>query len=254
MFNFSKKGDDKASEINLDMDNIPSHIGIIMDGNGRWAKKRNLPRTMGHRAGVETIRVVLKDCERLGVKHLTLYAFSTENWKRPKKEVSALMTLLVEYLKKELKDLHENNVIITYIGDITALPEKAMNEVIKAAEHTKNNTGVNLNVALNYGGREEVVSGVRSIIKDILNEKMSLDDLNEESFKNYLYTGDMPDPELIIRPSGELRLSNFLLYQGAYSELWFNDVYWPDFREKHLRQAILDYQNRDRRFGGVKDE
>ena len=254
MFNLSKGKKDDKNEQELDMNNIPKHIGIIMDGNGRWAKARNLPRTMGHRAGVETIRVIIKECERLGVEHLTLYAFSTENWKRPKKEVGALMKLLVEYLKNELKELHENNVIITYIGDISALPKEAKDEVIRASEYTKENTGVNLNVALNYGGREEIIHGVRSVLEDILNEKFNVGDLNEESFKKYLYTGEIDDPELIIRPSGEFRLSNFLLYQGAYSELWFNEIFWPDFREKQLREAILDYQNRERRFGGIKDE
>ncbi len=238
----------------LDMERIPKHIGIIMDGNGRWAKKRKLPRTMGHRAGVETIRKIIKECDRLGVKYLTLYAFSTENWKRPKDEVSTLMNLLVEYLKNEFNELHENGVIINYLGDITRLPDVARVALEDAKEKTKNNSGVMMNLALNYGGREDIIQGVKAALGDILANNKTVDDLTEESFKEYLYTKGQPDPELIIRPSGELRLSNFLLYQSAYSELWFSDINWPDFTEDHLRQAIIDFQKRDRRFGGIKSE
>lgn len=238
----------------LDMERIPKHIGIIMDGNGRWAKKRKLPRTMGHRAGVETIRKIIKECDRLGVKYLTLYAFSTENWKRPKDEVSTLMNLLVEYLKNEFNELHENGVIINYLGDITRLPDVARVALEDAKEKTKNNSGVMMNLALNYGGREDIIQGVKAALNDILANNKTVEDLTEESFKEYLYTKGQPDPELIIRPSGELRLSNFLLYQSAYSELWFSDINWPDFTEDHLRQAIIDFQKRDRRFGGIKSE
>lgn len=255
MFNFFKKP--KPIQQNtavLDTERIPKHIGIIMDGNGRWAKKKNLPRTMGHKAGVETIRKILKECDRLGVRYLTLYAFSTENWKRPKDEVSALMTLLVEYLKNELKELHENNVVVNYVGNISRLPEAAQKALNDAKEITRSNTGVQMNLALNYGGREEIVHGVREIAEAVSSGMISLEDITEESFKDYLYTKGQPDPELIIRPSGELRLSNFLLYQGAYSELWFSSINWPDFSEEDLRVAIADYQKRDRRFGGVKSE
>lgn len=257
MFNFfGKKHDEvpKSAEPSLDMGRIPGHIGIIMDGNGRWAKERNLPRTMGHRAGVETIRRILKECERLGVKHLTLYAFSTENWKRSAEEVGALMTLLVEYLKGEISELHRNNVAIDFIGNISRLPEAARAALIEAKEKTRDNTGVRMHLALNYGGREEIVSAVRRLLDEAAKGNISALDIDEEKFKDYLYTAGIPDPELIIRPSGELRLSNFLLYQGAYSELWFSSINWPDFAEKDLRQAISDFQARDRRFGGVKNE
>ena len=255
MFNFFKKQDPVQHDMEtLDMNRIPKHIGIIMDGNGRWAKERNLPRTMGHKAGVETIRRILTECDRLGVRYLTLYAFSTENWKRPKDEVSALMSLLVEYLKNELKELHEKNVVVNYIGSISKLPEIAQKALIDAKETTKNNTGVQMNLALNYGGREEIVHGIKDILEKAISGEISIDNITEESFKDYLYTKGQPDPELIIRPSGEFRLSNFLLYQGAYSELWFNSINWPDFKEEHLRSAIADYQKRDRRFGGIKSE
>jgi len=255
MFNFFKKHSAEVTEEGaLDLSRIPKHIGIIMDGNGRWAKKRNLPRTLGHKAGVETIRRILKECNRLGVRYLTLYAFSTENWKRPKDEVHALMTLLVEYLKNELQELHENNVVVNFIGSIEGLPEIAQQELRLAKEKTKNNTGVQMNLALNYGGREEIIQGIEALLEAMDEGTFRKESLTEESYKEFLYTKGQPDPELIIRPSGELRLSNFLLYQGAYSELWFHDTYWPDFTEAHLRLAIADYQKRDRRFGGVKDE
>ena len=255
MFNFFKKPEPIQNDVvNLDMERIPKHIGIIMDGNGRWAKSKNLPRTMGHKAGVETIRKILKECNRLGVRYLTLYAFSTENWKRPKDEVSALMTLLVEYLKNELKELHESGVVVNYIGNISKLPEKAQKALNDAKEMTRNNTGVQMNLALNYGGREEIIHGIKDLVEAVSNGAISAEEITEESFKDYLYTKGQPDPELIIRPSGELRLSNFLLYQGAYSELWFSNINWPDFNEEHLRSAIADYQKRDRRFGGIKSE
>ncbi|MGB4589310.1 MAG: isoprenyl transferase [Clostridiaceae bacterium] len=255
MFNlFKKQPKSVIEEDALDLTRIPNHIGIIMDGNGRWAKARNLPRSMGHKAGVETIRRIIKECDRLGVKHLTLYAFSTENWKRPKEEVSALMSLLVEYLRKELDELHKSNVIVNYLGNIDRLPQLAQDELNHAKEKTRNNTGVEMNLALNYGGREEIIHGVKDVFKDIQEGRITLDELTEESFKDYLYTKGQPDPELIIRPSGELRISNFLLYQGAYSELWFSNINWPDFTEAHLRMAIGDYQKRDRRFGGLKSE
>lgn len=255
MFEFlKKKAVPKASDLTLDPNNIPRHIGIIMDGNGRWAKERMLPRTMGHKAGVETIRKVLKECERLGVRYLTLYAFSTENWKRPKEEVGALMTLLVDYLENELEELHQNQVVVNYLGKIDRLPEAAQKALRDAKEKTRNNTGVQMNLALNYGGREEIVQGVRQAMEDALAGKLSPEDLTEGLFSDYLYTQGQPDPELIIRPSGELRLSNFLLYQGAYSELWFSKINWPDFQEADLRQAIADYQSRSRRFGGLKSE
>ena len=238
----------------LDMNRIPQHIGIIMDGNGRWAKARMLPRSMGHKAGVETIRSIVKESNRLGVKYLTLYAFSTENWKRPQTEVSFLMDLLVRYLKSEFKELNENNVIIDFIGDIEELPKVCYDELVSAHERTKNNTGVHMYLALNYGGQREVIRAIKKAYKDVEAGNLTIEDLDEKGFSAYLYAGDIPEPDLIIRPSGEYRLSNFMLYQSAYAEFWFSDIFWPDFKPKDLRQAIFDIQQRDRRFGGVKTD
>ncbi|PRR80257.1 Ditrans,polycis-undecaprenyl-diphosphate synthase [Clostridium liquoris] len=249
---FNDKAKDKKPYISLDMNNIPKHIGIIMDGNGRWAKERKLPRTMGHRAGVEAIRGIVKECDKIGVKYLTLYAFSTENWKRPKDEINALMRLLVEYLKKEIAELHENNVVVNTIGDISKLPRICQNELKNAYEKTKNNSGLILNLALNYGGRDEIVRAVKLLYKDIKEGKVLEEDIDEDTISNYLYTAGMPDPDLIIRPSGEKRLSNFLIWQCAYSEFWYSDIKWPDFNGECLHEAIYDFQNRDRRYGGIK--
>ncbi|MBW9170874.1 isoprenyl transferase [Clostridium estertheticum] len=252
LFAFLKKNKVMSNEPNLDMSKIPKHIAIIMDGNGRWAKERNLPRALGHKAGVEAIRRIVKECDRLGVKYLTLYAFSTENWNRPIKEVDSLMKLLVEYLKKEVEELNVNDVVVNSIGNISKLPLICREELKNAYKKTRNNKGLILNLALNYGGRSEIVDAVKEISSDLINKKISKDQINEELFSKYMYTSKMPDPDLIIRPSGELRLSNFLLWQGAYSELWFSDINWPDFHEKQLQSAIMDYQKRDRRFGKVK--
>lgn len=247
---FKKK---QIIELNdLDMNNIPKHIAIIMDGNGRWAKKRSLPRSLGHKAGVETIREIVKTSSKIGIKYLTLYAFSTENWKRPKDEVSALMKLLVDYLKKEVSELDKNNVIINFIGDISMLPNVCQEELIKAKEQTRNNTGLCLNLALNYGGRNEIISAVKSIVKDAKNGLLSENDIDESTIESRLYTTCMDDPDIIIRPSGEYRLSNFLLWQSAYSEFWFSDIFWPDFTSNDLYHAIYDFQKRDRRYGGIK--
>ncbi|BFK81590.1 isoprenyl transferase [Clostridium baratii] len=239
-------------EISLDMENIPKHIAIIMDGNGRWAKKRKLPRTMGHKAGVETIRRVLKEADKLGVKYMTLYAFSTENWKRPKEEVNALMKLLIQYLRQEINELHKNGVKINVLGDITKLPKECQEEIEKSVYKTKNNKGITMNIALNYGGRDEILRAVKSISEEVLKGNISIEDINDEVMENYLYTKGVPDPDIIIRPSGEQRLSNFLLWQCAYSEFWYSDICWPDFKEEDLHRAIYDFQRRDRRFGGVK--
>lgn len=242
---------DKNLIDNIDLSNIPTHIAIIMDGNGRWAKERLLPRTLGHKAGVEAIRSVIKEGSNLGVKHITLYAFSTENWKRPKDEVNALMRLLVQYLKSEVNELHKNGVKLKVLGDISQLQEDCKKQIEDSIELTKDNTGLVLNVAFNYGGRDEIVKAVSDLVTDIESGKISKEDITKERFSNYLYTKDCPDPDLIIRPSGEQRISNFLLWQCAYSEFWYSNVNWPDFREKDLQQAIYDYQNRDRRYGGV---
>jgi undecaprenyl diphosphate synthase len=252
LFAFLKKDKNTDNNVDLDMARVPTHIAIIMDGNGRWAKERNLPRALGHRAGVETIRRIVKECNKLGVKYLTLYAFSTENWNRPLEEVDALMKLLVEYLKNEFEELNANDVVINSIGNISKLPQICRTELNCAYEKTKNNKGLILNLALNYGGRNEIVEAVKEISLDLMNKKISKDEITEDLFSKYMYTKGMPDPDLIIRPSGELRLSNFLLWQSAYSEFWFSDINWPDFHEKQLRSAIADYQKRDRRFGKVK--
>ncbi|MDU1114366.1 isoprenyl transferase [Clostridium sp.] len=249
---FKTKKDEQSNELELDMNNIPNHIAIIMDGNGRWAKERMLPRSMGHKAGVETIRRILKEATRLGVKNLTLYAFSTENWGRPKDEVGALMKLLVTYLRKELDECHKNGLRMNVFGDTTQLPKECQEALDDALETTKNNTRINLNFALNYGGRDEIIRAIKLMYSDINKNIIKEEDINSELIENYLYTKGIPDPDLIIRPSGEQRLSNFLLWQCAYSEFWYSDINWPDFKEEDLRRAISDYQNRDRRFGKVK--
>lgn len=235
----------------IDFTSLPKHIAIIMDGNGRWAKKRHLPRTAGHREGMERVKEIVEVASNLGIKYLSLYAFSTENWKRPKNEIDGLMRLLVQYLRNELNALNKNNVKIIVLGDISKLPNTPQNEIIKAVNRTKNNTGMILNIALNYGGRNEIIKSVKDILKDYKIGKIDIDSLDEDLFKKYLYTKDQPDPDLLIRPSGELRISNFMLYQIAYTEFWFSDIYWPDFKEEHFYKAIIDYQKRDRRFGGI---
>lgn len=254
MVSFFKKNKKQENEedFQLDMNNIPKHIGVIMDGNGRWAKARNLPRQFGHKAGVETIRRVITEADDLGVEYMTLYAFSTENWKRPKDEVSALMKLLVQYLKQEIDELDEKGVVINVLGDYSKLPNECIVEIDKAIERTKDNKGIVMNVALNYGGRAEIVRATKAICKKIQDGEINIEDITEDLFSNYLYTAGMPDPDIIIRPSGEQRLSNFLSWQSAYSEFWYSDINWPDFKAEDLRRAIFDYQNRDRRFGGVK--
>ena len=249
---FKKEGKVTNDDYSIDMNNIPQHIGIIMDGNGRWAKERNLPRNIGHKAGVEALRNIVKECNKLGVKYLTLYAFSTENWVRPADEVNTLMKLLVEYLKMEFEELYKNGVVINNIGDITKLPLICQKELNSAYEKSKNNNGLIMNLAFNYGGRAELVMAFKKINKDIECGKINKIDIDEKLVSNYLYTAGMPDPDIIIRPSGEQRLSNFLLWQGAYSELWYSDIKWPDFKAKHLHMAIHDYQKRDRRFGRIK--
>lgn len=235
----------------IDMNNLPKHIGIIMDGNGRWAKKRFLPRNYGHQEGVKRVIENVELVNNLGIKHLSLYAFSTENWKRPESEVKGLMKILVIYINKELDKLHSNNVKIKIMGDIEKLPDYAKKEVIRAVNKTYNNTGMILNIGLNYGGRDEIILGIKKVLTDIEKGNLSIDNINTDSFKNYLYTKNQPDLDLLIRPSGELRISNFMLYQLAYSEFYFSDVLWPDFKEKHLLLSIIDYQNRNRRFGGI---
>lgn len=236
----------------IDKNKVPQHIAIIMDGNGRWAKSRMMPRTYGHKAGVETIRKVVKEAKRLGVKYLTLYAFSTENWKRPKDEVSALMKLLVTYLRRELAELDKNDVKINTIGDISKLPEVCVAELNKSKEETKDNKSLVLTLALNYGGRADILDALKLTCKDLLEGKLEIDNIDEDVFAAYLDTKDIVDPDLVVRTSGEQRLSNFLLWEIAYSEFYYTDIHWPDFDEEELQKAIYSYQNRDRRFGGVK--
>jgi len=233
-------------------ENLPGHVAIIMDGNGRWAKEKNRPRLFGHNAGMKTLRKIVKASSDAGIKILTVYAFSTENWKRPVDEVNTLMKLLVEYLKMEFEELNNNNVVINSMGDLLKLPLICQKELNDAYEKTKNNSGLILTLALNYGGRDEIIQAFKKIHTDIEVGKINVIDIDENMVSNYLYTAGMPDPEIIIRPSGEQRLSNFLLWQGAYSELWYSNVKWPDFKAKHLHMAIHDYQKRDRRFGAIK--
>lgn len=229
--------------------NIPQHIALIMDGNGRWAKKRNLPRVAGHKAGVEALRDVIERGGDLGVKHMTFYAFSTENWKRPEDEVKGLMNLLVAYLKSETKKLHENNIRINVIGDTSRLPKLAQKELDKSIELTSKNTSMTVHIALNYGSRDEIVRAVKQISADVKEGRIDLDNIDETLVSENLYTAGTPDPDLMIRTSGEVRLSNFLLWQFAYSEFVFTDMYWPDFNGDALEKAIEEYQNRHRRFG-----
>lgn len=247
-------GKDKVNTVDkmlqeLDFDNIPSHIAFIMDGNGRWAKKRNLPRLAGHRAGVKPIKKILALAEQLKIKYLTVYAFSTENWKRPAEEVSGLMRLLQEFLKQELADLNKNKIKLNVLGDISKIPDYARRELARAVEETKNNTGIQLNLALNYGGRDEILRAVKRVACELDGE--AIKSLDEENFSRYLFTAGIPDPELLIRTSGEMRISNFLLWQIAYSEIWITSVLWPDFDEQEMLKAVLAYQKRERRFGTV---
>lgn len=235
------------TDIKIDMENIPKHVAIIMDGNGRWAKGRKIPRTLGHRAGVEALQNIVETAGEIGIQYLSLFAFSTENWKRPEQEVSALMMLLKEFLKKEAKRLHKNNVKIMTIGDIGRLPEDIVNEINKVKELTRNNSKLHLIIALNYGGRDELIRAVKKAVKDNKQEE----DINEELIQGYLDTKGIPDPDLLIRTSGEYRLSNFMLWQCAYTEFWFTDTYWPDFSGKDFKKAIEDFQNRDRRYGRI---
>jgi undecaprenyl diphosphate synthase len=233
----------------IDINNLPKHIAIIMDGNGRWAKKRFLPRIAGHRAGVKTVDRIVTICRKIGIKALTLYSFSEENWSRPKNEINALMEILKTYLKKELDRMLKEDIRFNTIGDIDNLPSSAQKIIQDARERTKNNEGMVLTLALSYGSRSEIVDAVREIASDIKKNKISLEDITPKLLQSYLYTKDLPEPDLLIRTSGELRISNFLLYQIAYAELYFTDVLWPDFREDDLLKAVMEFQKRERRFG-----
>ena len=233
---------------------LPRHVAIIMDGNGRWARQRGLPRIAGHREGVKAVRDVVKACGELGIGVLTLYTFSTENWRRPLEEVSALMKLLLRTLRKEMDDLVRNNVRLMAVGDIGNLPKNTREGILEGIEETKKNTGLVLNLALNYGGREEIVSAVRQIAAEVMKGKLKVEAIGRETIQDHLYTSELPDPDLLIRTSGEFRISNFLLWQLAYTEIFITDVLWPDFRRKDLYEAIEDFQGRERRFGRVSRE
>lgn len=235
------------------MGHVPEHIAIIMDGNGRWAKARALPRIAGHKEGINSVREITRVCGEIGVKHLTLYTFSTENWKRPSSEVSALMHLLLKTIKEEIKELHKKGVRFTIIGDLDTIPVKTAKGLRDGIEITKDNTGLNLNLALNYGSRQEIVEAMKSIAYQVQAGKVKPNNIDVELLSNFLLTNNMPDPELLIRTSGEHRLSNFLLWQIAYTEIFMTDLYWPEFREEQLLNAILDFQSRERRFGNIKE-
>ncbi len=232
---------------------LPRHIAIIMDGNGRWAQSRGLPRIAGHRAGVESVRRAVEACAELGIEVLTLYAFSTENWKRPVAEIEGLMSLLVEYVNAELDTLVKNGVRIRVIGNLHQLPKAAQGALQKAIERTSGGRGLLVVIALNYGSRQEIVDACLRFLDDVRSGRTE-PQLDEEKFASYLDTAGLPDPDLLVRPSGELRLSNFLLWQSAYTEFWFTPVLWPDFGPRHLAEAVADYQRRRRRFGGLEDE
>jgi undecaprenyl diphosphate synthase len=238
----------------IDPSNLPQHIAVIMDGNGRWAKQQGAARVFGHRSAIKAVREVTEGCAELGVKFLTLYAFSTENWNRPKFEVDALMTLLVHTIKGEIKTLMDNNVQLATIGQIDSLPTDCRRELADAIQATQHNTGLTLILALSYSGRWEILQAARQLAVAVREGQIQPEQINEALFSQHLTTGGIPDPELLIRTSGEMRISNFMLWQIAYSELYMPEVLWPDFRKKHLHEAILSYQQRERRFGKTSEQ
>jgi len=229
----------------------PRHVAVIMDGNGRWAKQRGNDRSAGHRAGTDATRRIVRACGERGVEHLTLYTFSSENWQRPPLEVRALMSLLVEMVNQEIDDLHKNNVRLRTIGELSKMPDKPREAIEAGMRKTADNTGLNLHLALSYGGRQEILDGVRSMARAAQTGRVSPEEITEEMFRRSLYAPDVPDPDLMIRTGGDRRISNFLLWQAAYAELWFTDVLWPDFSAEHLDEALTDFSGRQRRFGRV---
>jgi undecaprenyl diphosphate synthase len=238
----------------IQTDKIPQHIAIIMDGNGRWAKKQGKPRVFGHRNGVKAVRETTEACAELGVEYLTLYAFSTENWSRPKLEINALMTLLVETIKSEIDTLNKNKIRLKAIGDLERLPRKSYKALLQGIEDTKHNDHMTLVLALNYSAKWEIMKAVKDLATQVEAGTLKADDISEDAFANALSTSGMPDPELLIRTSGETRISNFLLWQIAYSELYFTPTFWPEFRKDDLYKAIIDYQRRERRFGKISEQ
>ena len=247
---FDSKKSYQAGQV--DMSRLPRHIAIIMDGNGRWAKQRGLPRTAGHKVGAEVFRKIAKYCKKLGVEYLTVYAFSTENWKRPQDEVNTIMGLLKQYMLEAIETMEEEKIRLKFFGDLTALSPELQALVEKTNAMSKQIDGVQANICLNYGGRDEILRAARAFARECAAGEKQPEELTEAMFSDYLFSAGVPDPELIIRPSGEVRLSNFLLWQCAYAEFYFCDTLWPDFSEATLDAAIIDYQKRDRRFGGVK--
>jgi len=238
----------------IDLTKLPQHIAIIMDGNGRWAKRKGAARIYGHRNAIQAVRDVTEACAELGVSYLTLYAFSTENWDRPKEEVEGLMELLVETLRNEIDELKKNNVRLATIGEISSLPQMCQTQLEESVLETRDNNGLTLILALNYSGRAEIIKAVKEISKDVQDSVIREEDIDMNLVAHYLYTGTIPDPELLIRTSGEMRVSNFLLWQIAYTELYITEVLWPDFRKKDLYEAIISYQHRERRFGRISEE
>ena len=235
----------------IDKDNLPNHIAIIMDGNGRWAKTQELPRISGHREGVRTVRKITEICGELGIQTLTLYTFSSENWKRPVAEIGALMNLLINSLRREINNLNNNNVRFTVIGDIKKFNPQIQNELLDAFHKTKNNSGLNLNLALNYGSRQEILHATKKLVEKTILGEIEINDIDEDLFSQMLNTKDITDPDLLIRTGGEFRVSNFLLWQIAYTEIHITDRFWPEFNKQDLMKAINEYQNRERRFGRV---
>jgi undecaprenyl diphosphate synthase len=238
----------------IDKNNLPTHLAIIMDGNGRWAKQQGKLRAFGHENGTKTVKKTVEYCAKLGIKFLTLYTFSTENWNRPKIEVDLLMKLLISALKKELKTLQSNNIRLNTIGNIDSLPASVKKELLDVMQQTKENTKMTLTLALSYGARDEIVNAVKKISEKVKNNIISIDTIDESIINEHLYTQNLPDVDLVIRTSGEHRISNFLLWQIAYAEFYFTDVLWPDFKEEHLHEAILSYQKRERRFGKTSEQ
>lgn len=236
----------------LYMDLIPKHVAVIMDGNGRWATAKNKIRTFGHQAGAETLKTIVRTAQKMGVQAMTAYAFSTENWKRPKLEVEILMTLLNKYLTDEIEELNQNNVRIIFSGDETTLPSKLQQKMQNALKKTENNTGLILNLAINYGSRAEIVRATKAFATDVAEGRRNIEDLTEQSFGGYLYTAGLPEIDLLIRSGGDVRISNFLLWQIAYAEIWLTPTFWPDFTPELFITAVRDFQKRDRRFGGLK--
>lgn len=234
--------------------NVPQHVAIILDGNGRWAKKRGMPRNYGHAQGAKNVEKICEEAWRMGIKYLTVYAFSTENWNRPQNEVDALMKLLRNYMKTCLKTAAQNDMKVRVIGDITRLDEDIQKRIFELEEATKDNGGLNFQIAINYGSRDEMIRAMKKLSDDCMKGSVKAEDITEELFSDYLDTKGIPDPDLLIRTSGELRLSNFLLWQLAYAEFYFTDVPWPDFTKEELEKAVVQYNSRDRRYGGVKEE